>query len=256
MARKPSVRAKNGYWYSEAGGVHRYFGRVDVISHPEAMRRLWAALARDASVDSEVGVWRGDDAMSERTPRRRSSPTPSPASSFIRSQMHSTQPPPTQDLSTPTLTVSALSDRHLDWLRRHRSPRLHDESQRHLRRWCKRNGDLLATAIKGSHLDAFQDALAGEGYAPLYVKKHATTVRTMFNRGAKAGWLPPGFKPFASVEGIRLEPKPLLESHLPTDAEVKVLLAHADAFMRDMIAMYHHTGCRTHELIEAKIGDF
>jgi integrase len=88
------------------------------------------------------------------------------------------------------------------------------------------------------------------------VKKHATTVRTMFSRGVKAGWLPHGFKPFASVDGIRLDPKPLLESDLPTGAEVKALLAYADAFMRDMIVMYHHTGCRTHELIEAKVGDF
>ena len=45
MARRPGVRAKNGYWYSEAGGVGRYFGRVDVISHAEAMSRLWEALA-------------------------------------------------------------------------------------------------------------------------------------------------------------------------------------------------------------------
>ena len=71
------------------------------------------------------------------------------------------------------------------------------------------------------------------------------TVRTMFNWGVKAGWLPQGFKPFASVEGIRLDPKPLLESELPADSEVKALLASADAFMRDIIAMYYNTGCRT-----------
>src|SRR6516225_8632966 len=45
MARKPGVRAKNGYWYSEAGGIGRYLGRIDDISHAEAMSRLWAALA-------------------------------------------------------------------------------------------------------------------------------------------------------------------------------------------------------------------
>jgi integrase len=118
------------------------------------------------------------------------------------------------------------------------------------------NGDLLAMAIQGSHLGAFRDALAGEGHAALYVKQHATTVRTMFNRGVTAGWLAQVFKPFTSVDGIRLDPKPLLESDLPTGVEVKALLAHADALMRDMIVMYHHTGCRTHELIEAKVGDF
>ena len=255
MARRPGVRAKNGYWYSEAGGVGRYFGRVDVISHAEAMSRLWEALALDASVDRVFGGGRGDDAPGELTPSRR--PTPRSASSFVRSQVYSVQVQPhTPTLSTPKLTVSALSDRYLDWLRRHRSCRLHDESQRHLRRWCKANGDILATAIQGSHLDAFQDALAGEGHAPLYVRKHATSVRTMFNRGVKAGWLPQGFKPFASVEGIRLDPKPLLESDIPTDAEVKQLLAHADSLMGDVIAMYYNTGSRTHELIEAKIADF
>jgi hypothetical protein len=231
-------------------------GRVDAVSHAEAMRRLWEALAHDASVDNEAGVGRGDDATSERTPRRRSARTPGLGSSFVRSQTHSAKAQAARSSSTPTLTVCDLSDRYLDWLRRHRSPRLLAESQRHLGRWCKVNGDVLATVIQRSHLDAFQDALAGEGYAPLYVKKHATTVRTMFNRGVKAGWLPQSFKPFASVEGIRLDPKPLLESDLPTDTEVNSLLAHADAFMRDVIAMYHNTGCRTHELIEAKVGDF
>jgi integrase len=253
MARKPGVRAKNGYWYSEAGGVSRYFGRVDIISHAEAMSRMWAELAGNASVDRFWGSEQGE-ATSERTPRRGSSQKSAFAKSFVRSQTHS--PPPHQVLSTLTLLVSHLTERYLDWLRRHRSPRLLDESQRLLRRWCKANGEVPATAINGSHLDAFQDALAGEGYAPLYVKKHATTVRTMFNRGVKAGWLPPGFKPFASVEGIRLDPKPLLESDLPIDGEAKALLAHADPFMRDVIAEYHHNGCRTHELIEAKVGDF
>jgi len=118
MARRPGVRAKNGYWYSEAGGVGRYFGRVDVISHAEAMSRLWEALALDASVDRVFGGGRGDDAPGELTPSRR--PTPRSASSFVRSQVYSVQVQPhTPTLSTPTLTVSALSDRYLDWLRRH-----------------------------------------------------------------------------------------------------------------------------------------
>jgi hypothetical protein len=45
MGRKASVRQKNGYWFSEAGGVGRYFGRVAQVSYSEAMARLWAALA-------------------------------------------------------------------------------------------------------------------------------------------------------------------------------------------------------------------
>ena len=82
----------------------------------------------------------------------------------------------------------------------------------------------------------------------------------MFNKGVRKGWLPPGIKPFASVEPIRLDAKPLLESDLPTDAEVKALFTAADADphgqMGDFIRLYHATGARTHELIEARVSDF
>jgi len=54
MARQASVRAKNGHWYSAAGGEGRYFGRVDSVSRAEAMARLWAALA-DADADADAG---------------------------------------------------------------------------------------------------------------------------------------------------------------------------------------------------------
>ncbi|MGC1719138.1 MAG: hypothetical protein WA746_09130, partial [Isosphaeraceae bacterium] len=70
------------------------------------------------------------------------------------------------------------------------------------------------------------------------------------------GWLPQGSRPFAIVETIRLDPKPLLESGLPTDDEVKTLLAHAKGDMGDIIAVYHATVARTHELIEARVGDY
>src|SRR5271166_6943958 len=78
----------------------------------------------------------------------------------------------------------------------------------------------------------------------------------MFNKGVRMGWLPQGFRPFATVETIRLDPKPLLESDLPIDDEVKALLAHAKGDMGDIIAVYHATGARTHELIEARVGDY
>ena len=51
---------------------------------------------------------------------------------------------------------------------------------------------LHAVAIAGSHLEAFQDALRAAGHDPLYVKKHSTTVRAMFNKGVRMGWLPQG----------------------------------------------------------------
>src|SRR5262249_35996949 len=141
-------------------------------------------------------------------------------------------------------------------LRRHRSPALRREAKRHLHRFCEVHGGLHAIAIAGSHLEAFQDALRGAGHDPFYVKKHATTVRAMFNKGVRMGWLPQGFRPFATVATIRPDPQPLLESDLPTDDEVKALLAHAKGDMGDIIAVYHATGARTHELIEARVGDY
>ena len=261
MSRKPGVRNKNGYWFSEAGDIGRYFGRVDVVSYSEAMARLWAALASEGG-DRVLGFGVGGAVYANQRPNGQ---TPqvgrrSPAlgdSSLVRS-------PTTPDATASTLnppplstnTVAELRDRYLDWLRLHRSPALHRGAKRHLQRFCEACGGLHAVAIAGSHLEAFQDALRGAGHDPSYVKKHATTVRAMFNKGVSMGWLPQGFKPFASVEGIRLDPKPLLESDLPTDDEVKALLAHAKGDMGDIIAVYHATGARTHELIEARVGDY
>jgi hypothetical protein len=85
------VRAKNGYWYSEAGGVSRYFGRVVAISHSEAMSRLWAALANNASVDRWWGQWAGRRCSERTNSMPASSPKLAFARSFVPSQVHSAQ---------------------------------------------------------------------------------------------------------------------------------------------------------------------
>jgi integrase len=247
---------------------------------------VYAANANaDESVDS-VGGWGESKSQSKRfgfqhlpseetpanelTPRKAKAKSPpelirSPslfatpiASEKAQSPVTSHHKPPTLSSPTQTLTVSALRDRYLAWLERHRSPALHREAKRHLQRWCDAVGEREAEAITGVDLEAFQDALAGGSHALMYVKKHITSVRACFNKGVKMGWLPPAFKPFATVEAIRLDPKPLLESDLPTDAEVKALLRHAEAkpMLHDIVTIYHATGCRTHELIEARVGDF
>ena len=130
MSRKPGVRNKNGYWFSEAGDIGRYFGRVDVVSYSEAMARLWAALASEGG-DRVLGFGVGGAVYANQRPNGQ---TPqvgrrSPAlgvSSLVRSPttpdaMASTLNPP--PLSTNT--VAELRDRYLDWLRLHRSPALH-----------------------------------------------------------------------------------------------------------------------------------
>ena len=236
MARPATIRNKNGRWFSEAGGSGRYYGACEEVPHAEAMRRLWEYLAAS----------RGDvqTARSGAVEAPTASPAPSPSPALAG--------PPL------VLTVSELRDRYLDWLSRHRSLALYREARRHLARWCEFVGGsaLPSTEVTAGHLEAFQDAIRAEGHAKLYVKKHSTSVRACFNKGIKMGWLPSGLRPFAIVEPIRLDPRPLLESDLPTDAEIRVLLDHAKPDMADAISLFYHTGARTHELIEATVGDF
>lgn len=99
-------------------------------------------------------------------------------------------------------------------------------------------------------------AKLSQRFAALYVKHHAASLRTMFSRGRKAGWIPPDCQPFASVEYLRLAPDPLLEGDLPTDDEIKRLFAHASGVMFDLLTVFHATGARTSELLDAKVGDF
>jgi len=229
------------------------------------MARLWRAIAGDAAVkDDKVwgvgvqgGASDGTSPANERT--RQQSPgerARSSSSSFDRPRKPVTSSSNLSPEPEPTLTITELTTRFLAWLQRHRSEANHREAKRHLGRWCKAYGDLDAVSITGTHLEAFQDSLNADGHARMYVKKHATSVRAMYNKGIKMGWLPSGFRPFAHVEAIRLDSKVLHESDLPTDLEVKALLSNADAFMIDLIRVYHSTGARTHELISAKVSDF
>jgi hypothetical protein len=80
---------------------------------------------------------------------------------------------------------------------------------------------LRTTSITATRLERFQGDLATL-LALDYVMKHVTSVRAMFSRGAKLGWLPHNFCPFASVEPIRVSAKPLLEADLPTVEKVSV----------------------------------
>jgi integrase len=154
------------------------------------------------------------------------------------------------------MTVAALRDRYLEWVSRHRSDRLWTESRRHLERFCRTFGRLPAGSISGEHLERFQRRLAGDGHDPLYIRKHSTSVRTMFNRGRLAGWLPADYRPFEAVEGVRVASKLILEIDLPTRQEIKALFKHARGVMLDALTIYHATGCRTSELLQARVGDF
>jgi hypothetical protein len=89
--------------------------------------------------------------------------------------------------TSPNPTVSELRDKYLAWLDKHRSTGLHREAKRHIGRWCDEHGFQSALDVEGSHLEAFQDQLIACGHAPLYVKKHSTSVRALFNKAVRMG---------------------------------------------------------------------
>ena len=260
MGRQASIRQKNGYWFSEAGGVGRYFGRVDMVSRAEAMARLWAALADSGGargVGFVVADGENDLRTSEPTPPVGCKQTKVKKSSFARRMTKATPSPHTQTLST--ITVHELAERFLAWVLAHRGEKAYKERSRHLRRFMERYGDLKAAAVTGSHIEAFTDALRCDGHAIDYVQKHLVSVGAMFNKGVRKEWIPPGVKPFASMEPLRCPPKTLTEDALPNDAEIRLLFvsAHNDPSgqMGDMLRLYHATGARTHELVAVRAGD-
>jgi integrase len=155
-------------------------------------------------------------------------------------------------------TVADLVAKYLAWVQVNRSDRLHAESKRHLERFTDHVGaDTPATAVDADHLESWTSALLAAGHDPLYARKHATSLRTAYNRARKARWTPKDYRPFDGVDGVRVEPKALLESDLPTADEVRRLFLHAnDATMRDFLLIFHATGARTHELCQARVGDF
>ena len=127
MGRKASVRQKNGYWFSEAGGVGRYFGRVAQVSYSEAMARLWAALAGCGDRGGFAGNDGDDGTIVQPSANEPFSPVGShTAPEFVRSQSGAAPSTPTpQNLSTTMQesTVAELMERFLTWLGRHRSDR-------------------------------------------------------------------------------------------------------------------------------------
>ena len=209
MARNPSVRVKNGRWYSEAGGVGRYLGRVDAVSKTEATARLWAALAAAPQPKGEAA------------------------------------------------TVGELRRRFIEWVGLHRSEKTRVERARHLDRFVEFCGSTPAESVDSSLTERFAASLFARGYAADYVVKHYASIKAMYRRGVKMGWIPPT-DPFARVEPIPLPPKALLASDLPTPSEVEALIRAGDSFgnMGDLLRLYHATGARTYELLRAKVGDY
>jgi integrase len=188
-----------------------------------------------------------------------------------------------EEPETPTFTVADLAGRFLEWLKMNRSEKTHEERSRHVRRFVDAHGGVQAKTVDGSFLEAFTASLRQSRHAPDYIHKHVVSIGAMFRFGARKGLIANG-TPFASVEPIRRQLRPLTESELMTPSEASTLLAFADADLStvgtgrgsrrrepheyrlgeanpwrgfgDLLRTFHATGARTSELLNATVGDF
>jgi len=262
MPRQARLGKKNGHWYTKAGNPNGvYFGKVGEVTFQDAKQRFADHLKQLA-------------------------PTAAQQASTI----------------APLLTAE-LVDLFLDWVEAHRSPRTYDERKRHLQRFIDHRrtdrvvGEVPALKVEGVDLSSFlADARERYKLDPFTTDKHATSVKAAFNWGCRhpspVTHLPPGFRPFASIEKYKRPPEPLLEDELPTLDEVELLLQWADADLalvrptekvpgmhgrpwrtrrpdeyrpkeqnpyagfEDMLRVYWHTGARTGELAACTVSDF
>ncbi|OAI45575.1 hypothetical protein AYO44_12805 [Planctomycetaceae bacterium SCGC AG-212-F19] len=247
MARQPKLRKKNGYWMTKAGGSETYFGKVRDLPHAEA-RRLF--------LDHLKAVSR-------------------PQKTAISSEV--------------------LCDLHLDWLEKERSEDLYKQRQYLLSKWCDfevGNGvnrrpiaDIAARQLHANDLLAWKQELLDKKLGETTIQHALAAVKSCWYWGARHGHLPQDFKPFATVEKLKLTPRAITEEDLMTPDERDALFRWADADLgkvrdkktgkyrkrrpeeyrpsgqnpyegfRDVLRCYFHTGARTSELADAVVKD-
>jgi len=251
MARQPKLRKKNGYWMTKAGGTETYFGKVATLPHADA-RRLF--------LDHLKAVAQGKQ-------QRRAA-----------------------------IPVEVLCELHLDWLRDNRSEDLYKQRQYLLSKWCDfpvgqgrdraLAGDLAAVQVTADHLLAWKQALYSAGLQDVTVQHALAAVKSCWYWGVRHKHLPADWKPFTTVEKIKLPAKAVQEEDLLTPKERDLLFQWADADLAkirdqesgkyrkrqlheyrrgeenpyagfvDMLRCYYHTGARTSELADALVRDF
>jgi integrase len=251
MARQPKLRKKNGYWMTKAGGAETYFGKVAVVPHADA-RRLFLDHLK---------------AVAEGKQQRRAA-----------------------------ITVEVFCDLHLDWLQANRSQGLYKQRQYLLSKWCDfpvghgRDrtlvGERAAVQVTADHLLAWKQALYEEGLQDVTVQHALAAVKSCWYWGVRYKHLPADWKPFTTVEKIKLPAKAVQEEDLVKPEERDLLFQGADADLgkirdersgkyrkrqpreyrqggqnpyagfEDMLRCYYHTGARTSELADALVKDF
>jgi integrase len=249
MARQPKLRKKkvgnSVYWFSKAGG-DTYFGNVKDVAHEDAKRLFNQHL--ESLLDGQ------------------------------------------QDRKSQDLRAGDVMDFFLDWIERHRSDRTYSTRRTHCNRFGKfkvkgaKIGDLSVRKVKATDLEAWLAHLEEEGHSA-QTRRHAqTSIKHCWNwatrhcpPGSNTPYLPPTFRPFASVERVFVPPKTVTENDLISDQEIKTLFDAAeidlDAFHRFgpktprpaeknpyrsfslMLHCYYLTGARTDELAQCRVDD-
>jgi integrase len=251
MPRQPKLRKKNGYWMTKAGGTETYFGKVAVLPYRDARKLFLDHLKAVAGRDK---------------------------------------------LRRAAITVEMLCDLHLDWVRDNRSEDLYKQRQYLLSKWCDfpagqgRDvtlvGDLAAVQVTADHLLAWKQQLYSAGLQDVTVQHALAAVKSCWYWAVKHKHLPTDWKPFNTVEKIKLPPRAVQEQDLLTSKERDLLFERADADLgkirdkksgkyrkrqqheyrrgqenpyagfADMLRCYYHTGARTSELADALVRDF
>jgi integrase len=251
MAQPAKLRKKNGYWMTKAGGRETYFGKVAMLPYADARRLFLDHLKTGA----------------ERVKQRRAA-----------------------------ITAEVLCDLHLDWVRDNRSEALYKQRQYLLSKWCDFPvgqgreralvGDLAAVQVTAEHLLTWKQALYGEGLQDATVQHALAAVKSCWYWAVKHKHLAADWKPFTTVEKIKLPAKAVQEGDLLTQQERDLLFQGADADLgkirdkqsgkyrkrlrheyrrteenpyvgfADMLRCYYHTGARTSELAGALVRDF
>lgn len=199
--------------------------------------------------------------------------------------------------SWPRTTSSAdvLCDMYLEWLQANRSRALYLQLQHFLSRWCDFElvqggrqccvGDMSARAVTADHLLAWKAKLYQSGLSERSVQHALSAVKSCWNWGVRHGHLPQGFRPFATVEKVKMPPQPLTEADLMSEEERDLLFKWADADLgktpdkstrryrtrepseyrppsenpyvgyEDLLRCYYHTGARTSELCSCRVRD-
>src|SRR5262249_38072775 len=146
-------------------------------------------------------------------------------------------------------------------------------------------GDLAAAQVTADHLLAWKQALYRDGLQDVTVQHALAAVKSCWYWAVKHKHLPADWKPFTTVEKIKLPAKAVREEDLLTPKQRDLLFQWADADLgkirdkksgkyrkremheyrrgeenpyagfADMLRCYYHTGARTSELADALVRD-